>query len=807
MVKKTTREELEASDIKLDEVRRTGQALRRLGEYLECNPKAILDALVRQSRLAAEGQRKQLGELLVEKKAITPDALKEAILKQRLDRLQCCPVFSGMGLDELTKIRDWVLEESVLAGEEFITQDVHGDCFYVLVDGRVLVYRRGDYGEEIPIAYVEPVASIGEMGFFSGGYRSTSVKALEESQLLRVDYSMLEKVFNGAPTVAKNFLDLVTERLSQTDLRLQEAAIKGKVAESSLESLSKFLDMSEILTVKAGIEGLIERIETTICKVMNAEHASLFLLDNATGELWSKEATGGETRKIRIPVGRGIAGWVAQESETANVVDACKDPRFDRSVDCRTDDRIGSILSVPMKNLLGETIGVIQAIDKKGGLFNQKDEELFVAFARQTAIAVESFTLYQKVRSYHEKMAILLDVTTSVARTLDLDALILRIVEKITEILDVERSTLFMLDPKTDELWSKVAQGAEVVEIRFPRSEGLAGLCANTRQVINIKDAYQDPRFNPKVDLETGFHTKAVLCAPIINREGDIVGITQAINKRGREFDQGDEDLLKSLSSQLAVALENSQLYEEVKRYSEKLRRTLLRIEMLEKVKSQLTKFVPFSVAKLVEQNPDELALEKSSMDVSVLFIDIEGFSRITEEHDQMLVNDMVESHFSVYLDCIRRYDGEVNETSGDGLMIIFKDGTKEKNNQNSVAAGMEIISANKRLNSELQFPWGRVVLHLGINSGKALVGSTKMKGLSGERWTYTASGLVTVLAARIGALSRENRLYIGAETEKCLGESYECEFIGPCELKNIKNPVPVYEVKGVSDSCTSTEG
>ena len=80
------------------------------------------------------------------------------------------------------------------------------------------------------------------------------------------------------------------------------------------------------------------------------------------------------------------------------------------------------------------------------------------------------------------------------------------------------------------------------------------------------------------------------------------------------------------------------------------------------------------------------------------------------------------------------------------------------------------------------------------------------MKSLSGERWTYTASGLVTVLAARIGALSRECRLYIGPETQKNLDESYECEFLGLRELKNIKNPVPIYHVKSVGDNHTTSQ-
>lgn len=372
------------------------------------------------------------------------------------------------------------------------------------------------------------------------------------------------------------------------------------------------------------------------------------------------------------------------------------------------------------------------------------------------------------------------------------------IMDQTNEIMSTERSTVFLHDEKAQQLWSLVATDMEENEIRIPADQGLAGWVFQHKTPVVINDPYNDPRFYSKVDMKSGFRTRNILCIPLINRKGECIGSFQALNKKSGDFIDEDLDLLASLSHYVAIALENSNLYKEVKDYSERLRKTLLRIEMLERIKTQLTKFVPSSVAKLAEKDPEKLAVEKIPMHVTVLFIDIQGFSKITEEFDQMLVNDMVESHFSAYLDSIRRYGGEVNETSGDGLMIIFKDESPEKNNNNAVTAAMEIILENRRLNKEFQYPWGRVDLHLGINSGKAWVGSTKMKSLSGERWTYTASGLVTVLAARIGALSHETRLYIGPETHKCLDDSYDCEFIGLHGLKNIKNPIPVYQVKDI---------
>jgi len=136
------------------------------------------------------------------------------------------------------------------------------------------------------------------------------------------------------------------------------------------------------------------------------------------------------------------------------------------------------------------------------------------------------------------------------------------VVAKISEVLHAERSSLLLLDQQTGELWSKQAEGAGGVEIRFPGSTGLAGDVVRTGQVLNVRDVYADPRFNPGVDRLTGFRTQSMLCVPVRNHAGTIIGVTQAMNKEGGVFGQEDEDLLQVLSSQIAVALENAQLYE-----------------------------------------------------------------------------------------------------------------------------------------------------------------------------------------------------------------------------------------------------
>lgn len=389
-------------------------------------------------------------------------------------------------------------------------------------------------------------------------------------------------------------------------------------------------------------------------------------------------------------------------------------------------------------------------------------------------------------------------VGQTITSEMNMDALFQLIMDQTNQIMNTERSTIFLYDEKTDELWSLVATRMEKNEIRIQADSGIAGQVFKNREQLIINDAYIDSRFNLEVDQQSGFRTKNILCVPIINREGKCIGVLEALNNHSGKFTTEDGEFLSSISNYVAIAVENSKLYEDIKSYSEKLKATIIQNENLEKVKGRLTKFVPASVARLIEQDPDKLNGEKIPMEVSILFIDIQEFSKITEGYDQRLVNDMVESHFSKYLECIHRHGGELNETSGDGLMVIFKSDSIEYHAYEAVAAGLKIVRENSRLNEQLSYPWGRIDLHMGINSGKAYVGATRMKSITGERWTYTASGLVTILAARIGALSEKTRLYIGSETHKFIQVHCDCDFIGSRKLKNVSKAMPIYWVKNI---------
>jgi len=177
-----------------------------------------------------------------------------------------------------------------------------------------------------------------------------------------------------------------------------------------------------------------------------------------------------------------------------------------------------------------------------------------------------------------ENIASHFEVTTAMSTELQLLPLLQRIMEATTTILHADRSTLFLADEKTHELWSQVAQGEGEREIRFPSHLGIAGTVFSTRETINIPDAYADSRFNQAMDHTTGYHTRSILCMPLLNKEGQAIGVIEVLNKHNGPFTLADEKRLQAFAAHASIALEKAQLFEEVlniKNYNESILHSL----------------------------------------------------------------------------------------------------------------------------------------------------------------------------------------------------------------------------------------
>ena len=277
----------------------------------------------------------------------------------------------------------------------------------------------------------------------------------------------------------------------------------------------------------------------------------------------------------------------------------------------------------------------------------------------------------------------------------------------------------------------------------------------------------------------------ARVTVPTSDEIGELGG---ALNEMTARLARARDDLA-ARNTDLATALES-------------LQASRRQVELLEHLKGELSKFVPDAVKHLLERDPNATELEKRLEEVSVLFLDIAGYTRLSEQVDPKRLNQVVQSYFSSFLEIIRAHHGDVNETAGDGLMVIFQaagpgrgDSGRQDHALNAARAAVGVQQRARELNDEHQGAVQPIELHLGVNTGEALVGATKLGGAESQRWTFTATGVVTNVAARLAGFSTGGDIVVGPVTAERIRRAFVLETLGEKALKNVSEPVHVYRL------------
>ena len=180
----------------------------------------------------------------------------------------------------------------------------------------------------------------------------------------------------------------------------------------------------------------------------------------------------------------------------------------------------------------------------------------------------------ERLDKWRRRLSTLLKYGKRASTTTNLDELLQLLIEESKTVLNAERATVFLVDRKKSELWSKVASGTPT--IRIPIDKGIAGAVAISGHVLNIKDVYKDKRFNPEVDKKTGYRTRSMLTVPMFNAKNLVIGVFQVLNNKEKNFfDKQDEEILSLLADQASGHVENAQLYQEVRKATQE---TIIRL-------------------------------------------------------------------------------------------------------------------------------------------------------------------------------------------------------------------------------------
>ncbi len=341
-----------------------------------------------------------------------------------------------------------------------------------------------------------------------------------------------------------------------------------------LRQAELLVNVSRSMAKHDTLDGVLETLMQLTTKELNADRGTIFLNDKETGELYSRVALGSRQHTIRIINNKGIAGHVFTTGENIIIHDAYADDRFNQETDQQTGYETKSIICVPIKTVNNEIIGVCQALNKCDGSFTDDDIELIESMSLQAAAVLKNRQTSERMQKSRDQELEFLDIVADITSEIDLGKLLQKVMSEATRMLNAERSTLFVNDEKTNELFSQIGEGIGATEIRFPNHLGIAGAVFASGESINMPHAYADLRFNPSFDKQTGFFTRSILCVPLVNKNGKVIGVTQMLNKRGGAFSCEDEARLKAFTAQVSIALENAKLFNDVqnmKNYSESM--------------------------------------------------------------------------------------------------------------------------------------------------------------------------------------------------------------------------------------------
>jgi len=337
------------------------------------------------------------------------------------------------------------------------------------------------------------------------------------------------------------------------------------------EKFEAVRDIAAALGSTLDLDSLLRMILGRVTRVMEADRSTLYLYDEERKELWSKLLQGEEVREIRLPVGEGVAGWVALHGQSLHIEDAYADPRFDPEWDRLSGYRTRGILCAPMKSHDGRTIGVVQVLNKADGNFDSEDEALLVALASQAGICIENSKLYLSVVGKNlelldaqarlerkvRELDLLVEIAHVLSRARDLDEMLVLVTGKAMQMCDADSGAVLIVEGLEGVVTFRSGTSEDVRRVRVPLSDGLLGWVAREAQPVLSNDVGRDSRHSTLAAEAVARRIQSFLGVPLV-ASGACFGALAVWNKvRGRDgFTEDDLKLLSLVAGDIATSIE-----------------------------------------------------------------------------------------------------------------------------------------------------------------------------------------------------------------------------------------------------------
>jgi signal transduction histidine kinase len=363
---------------------------------------------------------------------------------------------------------------------------------------------------------------------------------------------------------------LKTSPLRSVDLRSADVA---SVLDRELRVSKALREVGVALGATLDLDELLELILQKLTEALEADRATLYLLDEESKELVSRVAQGPGVRSIRVKSGQGLAGYVARTGRAIHVRDAYEDPRFNPEWDMLSGYRTRSILAAPMKNHLGKTIGVVQVLNKKRGDFTDDDADVLAALSTQAAVSIDNSRLFMSVTQKNlqlldmteqlehrvRDLKLLFNLEHAMGRATSLEELFIAVLGEAMRACEARMGAVALRDQeeRTGDLYVIDERAKKMTRLPYPEDVGMIGWAIRNDEVLVSADAEKDPRRDEELDRRVGQgRAKTALVVPLEGEHGAPMGAIAIYNKRGAHpFSGEDRELLKLIAANASTAI------------------------------------------------------------------------------------------------------------------------------------------------------------------------------------------------------------------------------------------------------------
>jgi len=430
-------------------------------------------------------------------------------------------------------------------------------------------------------------------------------------------------------------------------------------------------------------------------QIVEAERGSLMLFNTQRKELYIKSSVGLNKKTVsgvRIKPGEGVAGWVFKEGSPLFIKDVLKDSRFKRFEETKRESR--SIISVPLK-IGGQVVGMIN-VDSKKEVFSSDDLQAISTFANEAAVAIENIRLQKEIKDELKEHALIYKINNFISSTLDLEAVLIKIVKLIRKYFNYLHCAVFLLDEQKENLYIAASDGcsAEIVEnFRIKLGEGVVGKAAAAEKPLLVPDI---AKFKGYRDVIEGIHSELAVPLKVKNK---LIGVFNVESKKLNTFDKRDLRLLSILSVPVAIAIQNARLHQQMKNLA---------------ITDELTGLYNFRYLqdRLKEEVKRAQRYERS---LALIMADIDYFKNYNDAFGHPEGNKVLKILANILKANVREID-MVGRYGGEEFIIILPEADKEEAREIAERIRLK-VERYRFMNSKGHSDEKKVTLSLGVTS------------------------------------------------------------------------------------------